>query len=133
MGRWRIHAAFILYKTLGYPELGYEIRKYGIDEGDWKKVFSVFSHFPHISKAILFGSRVKGIHKPFSDVDIALVGEALSPKERMMAKPLLYTPLSYNTPERRFSVSASFARACTRSYSSKRFCTSSARRVCTAK
>ena len=23
MGRWRIHAAFILYKTLGYPELGY--------------------------------------------------------------------------------------------------------------
>ena len=121
MGRWRIHAAFILYKTLGYPELGYEIRKYGIDEGDWKKVFSVFSHFPHISKAILFGSRVKGIHKPFSDVDIALVGEALSPKERMMAKPLLSTPLSYNTPERRFSVSASFARACTRSYSSKRF------------
>ena len=55
MGRRRIHAAFILYKTLGYPELGYEIRKYGIDEGDWKKVFSVFSHFPHISKAILFG------------------------------------------------------------------------------
>ena len=78
MGRRRIHAAFILYKTLGYPELGYEIRKYGIDEGDWKKVFLVFSHFPHISKAILFGSRVKGIHKPFSDVDIALVGEALS-------------------------------------------------------
>lgn len=65
MGRRRIHAAFILYKTLGYPELGYEIRKYGIDEGDRKKVFSVFSHFPHISKAILFGSRVKGIHKPF--------------------------------------------------------------------
>ena len=23
MGRRRIHAAFILYKTLGYPELGY--------------------------------------------------------------------------------------------------------------
>lgn len=25
MGRRRIHAAFILYKTLGYPELGYNI------------------------------------------------------------------------------------------------------------
>ena len=26
MGRKRIHTAFILYKTLGYPELGYIIR-----------------------------------------------------------------------------------------------------------
>ena len=33
---------------------------------------------PNWGKAILFGSRVKGIHKPFSDVDIVLVGEALS-------------------------------------------------------
>ena len=54
------------------------MKKYGIEEDDWKTVFSVFSHFPHISKAILFGSRVKGTNKPFSDVDIALVGEALS-------------------------------------------------------
>ncbi len=27
MGRRRIHAALILYKTLGYPELGYIMRK----------------------------------------------------------------------------------------------------------
>ncbi len=26
MGRRRIHAAFILYKTLGYPELGYMLK-----------------------------------------------------------------------------------------------------------
>lgn len=52
--------------------------KYGIDEKDWEKVFSVFSRFPHIEKAILFGSRAKGTNKPFSDVDIALVGEALT-------------------------------------------------------
>ena len=27
MGRRRFHAAFILYKTLGYPELRYKIKK----------------------------------------------------------------------------------------------------------
>ena len=62
------------------------MKKYGIEEGDWKKVFSVFSHFPHIGKVILFGSRVKGTHKPFSDVDIALVGEALSLTDLLQLK-----------------------------------------------
>ena len=62
------------------------MKKYGIEEVDWKKVFSVFSHFPHISKAILFGSRVKGTYKPFSDVDIALVGEALSLTDLLQLK-----------------------------------------------
>lgn len=52
--------------------------KYGIQEEVWQKVFSVFSHFPHIEQAILFGSRAKGTNKPFSDVDIALVGDALT-------------------------------------------------------
>lgn len=51
--------------------------KYGISEIDWKKVYSVFSHFPHIEKAIIFGSRVKGTYKAFSDVDIALIGDFL--------------------------------------------------------
>lgn len=54
------------------------MQKYGVEEEEWKKVFSVFSHFPHIEQAVLFGSRAKGINKPFSDVDIALVGDALS-------------------------------------------------------
>ena len=54
------------------------MKKYGIEEEEWEKVFSVFSHFPHIKRAVLFGSRAKGTNKPFSDVDIALVGEALS-------------------------------------------------------
>lgn len=52
--------------------------KYGIDRKHWEKVFATFPHFPHIRKAILFGSRAKGTNKPFSDVDIALVGDDLS-------------------------------------------------------
>ena len=54
------------------------MNKYGIEKEEWEKVFSVFSHFPHIKRAILFGSRAKGTNKPFSAVDIALVGESLS-------------------------------------------------------
>lgn len=52
--------------------------KYGITDKEWNKVFSTLSHFPNIQKAILFGSRAKGTNKPFSDIDIALVGNEVS-------------------------------------------------------
>ena len=42
---------------------------------------------------------------------VSIWNNALSPLERIMAKPLLSTPLSYNIPDRIFSVSASFALA----------------------
>ena len=51
---------------------------YGIGDDEWEKIFTTFTHHPHIKKAILFGSRAKGNYKHFSDVDIALIGEALS-------------------------------------------------------
>lgn len=51
--------------------------KYGIEESCWKSIFGVFSNIPNIEKAILFGSRAKGAYKSFSDIDIALVGDAL--------------------------------------------------------
>ena len=34
----------------------------------------VFAQRPQIEKVILYGSRVKGTYKPFSDIDITLVG-----------------------------------------------------------
>jgi predicted nucleotidyltransferase len=40
----------------------------------------VLSHHPEIEKAVLFGSRAKGTHKPGSDVDLALFGDRLSQK-----------------------------------------------------
>lgn len=52
--------------------------KYGIKDEEWELIFTILSHFPNIQKAILFGSRAKGTNKPFSDVDIALVGKAIS-------------------------------------------------------
>lgn len=52
--------------------------KYGIANQDWEKIYHVFSSYPHIQKAILFGSRAKGTNKAFSDVDIALTGSELT-------------------------------------------------------
>ena len=59
---------------------------FGIQQKDWDRVFSIFSHFPHIQKAILFGSRAKGTHKPYSDVDIALEGTEISLHDLLQLK-----------------------------------------------
>ena len=36
---------------------------------------AVFARYPQISRAVLFGSRAMGTHKPGSDIDIALFGK----------------------------------------------------------
>ena len=38
----------------------------------------IFSQYPHVEEAIVFGSRAKGNHKPGSDIDIAIKGSALT-------------------------------------------------------
>lgn len=43
-----------------------------------QKVVGVFARNSRIEKVILYGSRAKGCFKPFSDVDITLVGDELS-------------------------------------------------------
>lgn len=48
---------------------------YGLETCDTTALHSVFDSHPDIEKVILYGSRAKGCHKPFSDVDITLVGD----------------------------------------------------------
>lgn len=67
---------------------------YGIQQKDWDRVFSIFSHYPHIQKAILFGSRAKGTHKPYSDVDIALEGTEISLHDLLQIKTEIDCPMS---------------------------------------
>ena len=38
----------------------------------------IFSQYPHVEEAIVFGSRAKGNHEPGSDIDIAIKGSALT-------------------------------------------------------
>lgn len=40
---------------------------------------SLFARQKEIEQVILYGSRAKGTHKPFSDVDITLLGIGLIP------------------------------------------------------
>jgi len=39
-----------------------------------QKICAVFSRYPQIEKAILYGSRAKGTHKDGSDIDLTLCG-----------------------------------------------------------
>ncbi len=52
--------------------------KYGLKEEQWDMLAGVFARNPKIDKVVLYGSRAKGTYKPFSDVDITLVGDELS-------------------------------------------------------
>ena len=49
----------------------------GLLAEDFSEINDVFSAFPEIEKAVLFGSRAKGTAKPASDVDLALFGNQL--------------------------------------------------------
>ena len=55
--------------------------KYGIEESEWAEIRQILSQTPAISEAILYGSRVKGTQKPFSDVDMTLVGDQLTEED----------------------------------------------------
>jgi len=52
--------------------------RYGIKEEYWHKLSELFATNILIEKVILYGSRVKGTYKPFSDIDITLVGKNLT-------------------------------------------------------
>ncbi|MGM9699737.1 MAG: nucleotidyltransferase family protein [Prevotella sp.] len=54
------------------------MQQYGIDNNELRKIKSAIASMKGVDKAILYGSRAKGCHKPFSDVDISLVGKNLS-------------------------------------------------------
>jgi uncharacterized protein len=56
--------------------------KYGLTDTTVAKIHAVFARFPEIEKAILYGSRAKGNPKQGSDIDLTLVGQALTSELR---------------------------------------------------
>ena len=46
--------------------------KYGLNSATVGRIRSVLARFSEVDKAILYGSRAKGIHKRGSDIDLAL-------------------------------------------------------------
>lgn len=51
--------------------------KHGLSDRTLAQIHEVFARFPEIHRALLFGSRAKGTHKPGSDIDLAIVGEGI--------------------------------------------------------
>ena len=51
--------------------------KFGLRDSDLLYMQHLFAQEPAIEQVWLFGSRAKGTHQPGSDVDLALVGEAI--------------------------------------------------------
>jgi predicted nucleotidyltransferase len=48
--------------------------QHGLNEQTLSRITCVLERFPAVEKAVLFGSRAKGVHKRGSDIDLALVG-----------------------------------------------------------
>ena len=51
--------------------------RYGLSDDVIEQINTVFSHYPKISKVILYGSRAKGNYKEGSDIDLSIVGSGI--------------------------------------------------------
>ena len=47
--------------------------KYGLSDRTLQKIRDVFSHYPEVEKAILYGSRATGDYRNGSDIDLPSV------------------------------------------------------------
>lgn len=50
---------------------------HGLSEATVERIRGVLAHFPEVEKAVLYGSRAKGTHRPGSDIDLTLYGNSL--------------------------------------------------------
>jgi|SRR5690606_29029449 len=55
---------------------------YGLEQEDIQKINAVFNKLTSIEKAILYGSRAIGNYKPYSDIDLTLIGKNLTLNEQ---------------------------------------------------
>lgn len=54
---------------------------FGLAQRHYHDIVSVFRHYPDIEKVLIFGSRAKGTHKPYSDIDLAVVAPNMDDRE----------------------------------------------------
>ena len=51
---------------------------HGLSESTVERIREVLANFPEVEKAVLYGSRAKGTHRPGSDIDLTLYGSGLN-------------------------------------------------------
>ena len=54
------------------------MNEFGLETMEMDKIIMSIASIDGVDKALIYGSRAKGNYKPFSDVDISLVGKSLS-------------------------------------------------------
>ena len=54
------------------------MNEFGLYTMEMDKIIMSIASIDGVDKAVIYGSRAKGNYKPFSDVDISLVGKSLS-------------------------------------------------------
>lgn len=55
-----------------------EAVSFGLKENAIAKIRSVFSRYPQVEQAIIYGSRAMGRHRNGSDIDLTMVGDGLT-------------------------------------------------------
>jgi predicted nucleotidyltransferase len=53
-----------------------QMNNFGLPQDVFDEIRKVLNRFPDVKRVKIFGSRAKGIHKRYSDVDIAIFAEA---------------------------------------------------------
>lgn len=61
----------------------------GLSDTEQAALADIFAHIPSIERVVLFGSRATGKHRPNSDVDLVLYGDALTYPHMLQAKSLI--------------------------------------------
>ncbi|WP_018617718.1 nucleotidyltransferase family protein [Spirosoma luteum] len=56
---------------------------YGLTDTQITEIQRVLAQTPRLERAVLFGSRAKGTHKPGSDIDLALIGDTFQFADRL--------------------------------------------------
>ena len=54
------------------------MNEFGLETMEMDKIIMSIASIDGVDTAVIYGSRAKGNYKPFSDVDISLVGKSLS-------------------------------------------------------
>lgn len=53
-------------------------KKYGLTLRDLATLHAIFKSFPEVQQVNIFGSRAKGVYKPGSDIDLAIMNDGVS-------------------------------------------------------
>ena len=71
--------------------------RYGLSDSALEQVTEAIRQFDQIVAVVLFGSRAKGNYKPGSDIDLAVKGDRVSPRNVAQLADCLNeeTPLPY--------------------------------------